>query len=90
MNKGELIDLIAEKADISKTDAGTALNTVIEAIGDELKAGNKVSLLGFGTFSTSFRKARAGRNPQTGETIQIAAKTTVKFKAGKELNGKVN
>lgn len=90
MNKGELINLIAEKADITKAQATSALNTFIEAVGDELKAGNKVTLVGFGTFSASKRQAREGRNPQTGKPIKIAAKNVVKFKAGKELTDTVN
>lgn len=90
MNKGELINLIAEKADITKAQATSALNAFVEAVGSELKADNKVTLVGFGTFSVSKRAAREGRNPQTGETIKIAAKNVVKFKAGKELTDTVN
>jgi DNA-binding protein HU-beta len=90
MNKGELINLIAEKADITKAQATSALNAFVEAVGNELKADNKVTLVGFGTFSVSKRAAREGRNPQTGETIKIEAKNVVKFKAGKELTDTVN
>lgn len=90
MNKGELINLIAEKADITKAQATSALNAFVEAVGSELKADNKVTLVGFGTFSVSKRAAREGRNPQTGETIKIDAKNVVKFKAGKELTDTVN
>lgn len=90
MNKGELINLIAEKAGITKSQATSALNAFVDAVGDELKADNKVTLVGFGTFSTSKRAARDGRNPQTGEPIKIAAKNIVKFKAGKELTDTVN
>ena len=90
MNKGELINQIAERAGLSKAQATDALNAVLDTVGDELKAGNKVSLVGFGAFSISRRDARTGRNPQTGATIQIAAKNVVKFKAGKELTDSVN
>jgi DNA-binding protein HU-beta len=90
MNKGDLVNKVAEGAGISKADATTAVNTVLEAISDTLKDGGKVTLIGFGTFSVSHRAARAGRNPQTGATIQIAAKNNVKFKAGKELTEAVN
>jgi DNA-binding protein HU-beta len=90
MNKGELINLIAEKAEISKSEATSALNAFVDAVSSELKADNKVTLVGFGTFSISKRAAREGRNPQTGEPIKIAAKNVVKFKAGKELTDTVN
>lgn len=90
MNKGDLINKIAESADISKAQATDALNAVLDNIGDALKSGDKVTLIGFGTFSVSKRNARTGRNPQTGETIQIAAKNVVKFKPGKELSDSVN
>lgn len=90
MNKGDLINKIAEGADISKAQATDALNAVLDNIGEALKEGEKVTLIGFGTFSISERKARTGRNPQTGETIQIAAKNVVKFKPGKELSDSVN
>lgn len=90
MNKGELINLIAEKADITKAQATSALNAFVEAVGNELKADNKVTLVGFGTFSVSKRAAREGRNPQTGKKIKIDAKNVVKFKAGKELTDTVN
>ncbi|MEL6866373.1 MAG: HU family DNA-binding protein [Bacteroidota bacterium] len=90
MNKGELINKVAEDANLSKTQASDALNAVFSCIEDSLKDGKKVSLVGFGTFSISERKARTGRNPQTGESIQIAAKNVVKFKPGKELSTSVN
>lgn len=90
MNKGDLINKIANDADITKAQAAEALNAVINGIGDTLKAGDKVTLVGFGTFSISKREARSGRNPQTGKTIQIAAKNVVKFKPGKELADDVN
>ena len=90
MNKGDLINKVAEEANISKAQATDAINSVINAIGDTLKDGNKVSLVGFGTFATSHRAARTGRNPKTGEALEIAAKNVVKFKPGKELTSSVN
>ncbi|MDX8360342.1 MULTISPECIES: HU family DNA-binding protein [Bacillaceae] len=85
MNKTEFINSIAEKAELSKKDAGKALESVFSAISDSLKDGNKVSLLGFGTFEVRERAARKGRNPQTGEEIEIAASKAPAFKPGKEL-----
>ena len=90
MNKSELIDSIAESADISKASAGRALDAAIDAVTSELKAGGQVSLVGFGTFSVKERAARAGRNPQTGETIQIKAAKIPSFKAGKALKDACN
>ncbi len=90
MNKGDLITKIAESAGITKAQATDALNAVLDGVGDALKAGDKVTLVGFGTFSISRRDARTGRNPQTGKTIHIAAKNVVKFKPGKELADSVN
>lgn len=90
MNKGDLINKIADSADITKAQATEALNAVLDGIGEALDSGDKVTLVGFGTFSVSRRDARTGRNPQTGETIKIAAKNVVKFKPGKELTDKVN
>lgn len=90
MNKGDLINKIADSADITKAQAMEALNAVLDGIGEALDSGDKVTLVGFGTFSVSRRDARTGRNPQTGETIKIAAKNVVKFKPGKELTDKVN
>ncbi len=90
MNKGDLINKIANDADITKAQAAEALTAVINGIGGTLKAGDKVTLVGFGTFSISRREARTGRNPQTGKSIQIAAKNVVKFKPGKELADDVN
>ena len=89
MNKGDLINQIAEDAGLSKAQAGTALNSVLDSITKTLKKGDKVTLVGFGTFSTSKRAARTGRNPQTGATIKIKAKNVVKFKPGKELSSAV-
>lgn len=85
MNKADLIDAISTSAKISKADAGRALDSTIEAITKSLKKGDKVSLVGFGTFSVAKRAARTGRNPQTGKTIQIKAKKVAKFKAGSDL-----
>ncbi|MEL7121477.1 MAG: HU family DNA-binding protein [Bacteroidota bacterium] len=90
MNKGDLINKVAEKTGLSKNQAGEALNAVLDSMGEALKAGDKVTLIGFGTLSVSRREARTGRNPQTGETIEIAAKNIVKFKPGKELADSVN
>ena len=90
MNKGDLINKIAESASLSKSQATDALAAVLDGIGEALKDGDKATLIGFGTFSVSRREARTGRNPQTGETIQIAAKNVIKFKPGKELSDSVN
>ena len=90
MNKGELINKIADSANLSKAQATDALNALLDGITDSLKSGDKVTLIGFGTFSVSHRDARTGRNPQTGESIQIAAKKVVKFKPGKEITDSVN
>ena len=89
MTKAELIGVIAKAADITKDKAATALDTFQETVTKELKKTGRLSLVGFGTFSVAKRKAREGRNPQTGKTIKIPAKKVVKFKAGKELAGKV-
>ncbi len=85
MNKGDLISKIAADAGISKAQAGDALNAVLDGIAGALKDGDKVTLIGFGTFSVSKRDARIGRNPKTNAKIEIPAKTVVKFKPGKEL-----
>ncbi len=85
MNKAELIDAIVAKSDLSKKEADAALSAVIDAIKDALKAGEKVSLVGFGTFSVKERAARTGKNPATGETIEIAACKVPAFAAGKAL-----
>ncbi len=89
MNKTQLIDAMAEKAQMSKADAKKALDAFIEVTSETLK-NDKIALVGFGSFSVSERGARTGRNPQTGQEIQIEAKKIVKFKAGSELNDKVN
>ena len=85
MNKAELIQAIAAKSGLSKKDAEVALAAVTDAITDALKAGEKVSLVGFGTFAVKARAARTGKNPQTGETIEIAASKAPAFTAGKAL-----
>jgi DNA-binding protein HU-beta len=90
MNKGDLINMVAEQADLTKNQASDAVNAVFDAVSKALTKGDKATLIGFGTFSISERAARQGRNPQTGETIQIAASKVVRFKAGKELKDKVN
>jgi len=90
MNKSELIDQIAEGADISKKAAGDALKAVMTAVTDTMKKGDKLTLVGFGTFSVTNRAARNGRNPQTGKSIKIPAKNIVKFKAGSKLSEVVN
>jgi len=90
MNKGELIDSVANQTNLSKADAGRAVDALIDAIEGTLKVGNTVSLVGFGTFSVKNRAARQGRNPRTGETIQIKASRVPSFKAGKALKDAVN
>jgi DNA-binding protein HU-beta len=89
MNKAELIAKIADDAGINKTEANAAIDSFVEAVTKTLKGGGKVTLVGFGTFSVSKRAARNGRNPQTGEVIKIKARKVAKFKAGKELAGKM-
>lgn len=90
MNKSQLIEQIAAGADISKVAAGKALDTLTDSITGALKEGDDVALVGFGTFSVRERSARSGRNPQTGETIQIAAAKVPSFKAGKALKDACN
>ncbi|XID75878.1 HU family DNA-binding protein [Alkanindiges sp. WGS2144] len=90
MNKAELIDAIAAQGGLSKAQAGQALDATIGAISEALKAGETVTLVGFGTFSVKERAARAGRNPKTGETINIAATKVPSFKAGKGLKDAVS
>jgi DNA-binding protein HU-beta len=90
MNKAELIEAMADAADISKAAAGRALDGMVEAITDAMKKGDTLSLVGFGTFSVKERAAREGRNPQTGETITIKASKIPSFKAGKALKDAVN
>lgn len=88
MNKSELIEAIADEAGISKTDAKRALEAILKNIGEALKQGERISILGFGSFSISRRVARTGRNPQTGKTIHIKAKKVIKFKASDGLINK--
>ena len=90
MNKTEIIEALADAADISKAAAGRALDGMVEAIVNSMKQGEQVSLVGFGTFSVRERAAREGRNPQTGETIQIKASKIPSFKAGKGLKDALN
>ena len=90
MNKSELVDAIAASADISKAAAGRALDAVTEAITGALKEGGQVGLVGFGTFLVKGRAARTGRNPQTGQPIEIAAAKIPTFKPGKALKDAVN
>ncbi len=90
MNKSQLIDKIAASADISKASAGRALDAFVEAVTESLKEGDQVALVGFGTFTVRERAARSGRNPQTGETIEIAAAKVPAFKPGKALKDSVN
>ena len=90
MNKAELIDAMAGGAGLSKADAKKALDAFVGATTGALKKGDRISLVGFGSFSITKRAARAGRNPKTGAVIQIAAKNTVKFKAGADLSSSVN
>ncbi len=90
MNKSDLIDAMASDAGITKAAAKKALESFCGNVEGSLKGGNRVSLVGFGSWSVSKRSAREGRNPQTGKTIQIAAKNVVKFKAGSDLSSSVN
>ena len=89
MTKAEIIDAVAKSADISKKAAGEAVNTVFGSISNCLVKGDKITIPGFGTFKTSQRAARTGRNPQTGAEMQIAASTVVRFTAGKALKESV-
>ena len=89
MNKAQLIDAIAHEAKLTKADAKKSLDAFIKATTVALKKGDRVALVGFGSFSVAKRSARTGRNPQTGKEIKIAAKKVVKFKAGSELSGTV-
>ncbi len=90
MNKTELIAAVAEKTGLKKTESGKAVDAVVAAITEELKKGDKVTLIGFGTFETRNRAARTGRNPQTGKEIKIKASKAPAFKAGKALKEAVN
>ena len=90
MNKAELIDAVAEAADLSKASAGRSVDAAIDAITNSLKQGDNVTIVGFGTFSVRDRAARIGRNPRTGEEIQIKASKVPGFKAGKALKDAIN
>ena len=90
MNKTELVSAMAAKADISKKDAEAALKAFTDVVAEELKKGEKIALVGFGTFEVAERAARTGRNPQTGAEMKIAASKAPKFKAGKALKDIVN
>ena len=90
MNKTELIAAVAEKAEISKKDAEKAVQALVDTITEEMVKGEKVQLVGFGTFEVSERAAREGRNPRSGESVTIAASKSPKFKAGKALKDAVN
>lgn len=90
MNKGDMIDLMAAGAGISKVQANSAIDALLEGVTASLKKGERVTLVGFGTFSVSNRKARTGRNPQNGAPLKIAARRVVKFGAGAELKTAVN
>ncbi|MEJ7826788.1 MAG: HU family DNA-binding protein [Segetibacter sp.] len=89
MNKAELISRISDDVNITRGQANAALDSFVNAVMESLKGGDKVTLVGFGTFSVSKRQARNGRNPQTGQTIKIKAKKVAKFKAGKELSARI-
>jgi DNA-binding protein HU-beta len=89
MNKAQLIDAISHDAKLTKADAKRALDSFVKTTTSSLKKGNRVALVGFGSFSVTKRNARTGRNPQTGKPITIAAKKVVKFKAGSDLSGAV-
>ena len=90
MNKNDLISAVADNSGLSKADSGKAVDGVFDAISGTLKSKGEVRIVGFGTFSTAERKATTGRNPRTGEALQIAASTQPKFKAGKGLKDAVN
>lgn len=90
MNKQELIDAIAAESGLSKKDSKEALDALVKTVGETLKKGDNISLVGFGSFSVIQKAARTGKNPQTGKPIQIAAKKAVKFRPGKELADGVN
>ena len=90
MNKTELVAAMAEKTELSKKDAEKALKAFTDVVAEELKKGEKVQFVGFGTFEVAEREAREGRNPRTGETMTIAASKSPKFKAGKALKDSLN
>jgi len=90
MNKGEFVDAVAAKGDMSKADAAAAVDAVLDSVTDAMQNGDQVTLVGFGTFLVRKREARTGRNPRTGEPLQIAASNVPSFKAGKALKDAVN
>ncbi|NDF17461.1 MAG: HU family DNA-binding protein [Verrucomicrobia bacterium] len=90
MNKADLVNSVSEKTGLTKTKSNQVIDVVIETISESLKSGEKVTLVGFGTFTTSQREARRGRNPKTGQTLEIPAKKVPKFKPGTELSKNVN
>jgi DNA-binding protein HU-beta len=90
VNRNELVDTVSSKTDMKKSDASKAVDAVFDAIADALKGGDEVRLVGFGTFSVASRAASEGRNPRTGEKIQIAASKQAKFKPGKGLRDSLN
>jgi len=90
MNKGEFVDSVASKGEMTKADAAAAVDAVLDAVTDAMKQGDQVTLVGFGTFLVRKREARTGRNPRTGEPLQIAASNVPSFKAGKALKDAVN
>lgn len=90
MNKSDLVEAIAKESGLTKADSKKALDAFTTTVGKVLKKGDKISLVGFGTFSVSKRAARTGKNPRTGAAIKIAAKKVAKFKAGSDLSAKVN
>ena len=90
MNKGELVAALAAKTELSKKDSEAALNALVDVIGETIAKGEKVQLIGFGTFESKSRPARTARNPRTGEEVKIAASKAPVFKAGKALKDKVN
>ena len=90
MTKAELVEFIAENADLTKADAARALDAVIEGVTEGLKKNGKVTLVGFGTFNAKQREAHMGRNPQTGEAVEIAARVVPSFKAGNKLKEALN
>ncbi len=90
MNKGEFVDAVAAKGEMSKADAAAAVDAVLDSVTDAMQKGDQVTLVGFGTFLVRGREARTGRNPRTGEPLQIAASNVPSFKAGKALKDAVN
>lgn len=90
MNKGEFVDAVAAKGEMTKADAAVAVDAVLDAVTEAMKDGDQVTLVGFGTFLVRKREARTGRNPRTGEPLQIAASNVPSFKAGKALKDAVN